>query len=239
MREPWSQLVSEVLYFVRAGEQAGDDARIATRIAAQRENLLSRLDVLSPGASLARVASSHLAPSAVEHWARRLCRLLVVSVDRLLFTDSLTADWRALAETHNLSRTPLLTANANAAARANASALQARHALALTQYNRLSRAFYDVLSSGRHLPMDAPSRCDGPIVVPAVSTPPPPPASPPSPPFVCVPTNQSGCRRDAGCCAHVEPTDAASRARIKRIGNVYCEPRGRGRPLVCEPSASR
>ena len=233
LRDPYEQVVSELLYFGgHRPASAAQRQRVVTDLA---ENLLCRLNIL--GKAGWREATPHVGTAALLQWGRSSCRAIARSTDQLLFTHTLADDWARLQRKHNLS-----SSSTSSRAAANlSSSLALQHvgksgngsvsaALLdelrndLVYRNRLSRVVFDLLAHHRELtPLQ---RCEAALksALPQVLQPPPPPPLPPSPPWVCVPTNASGCKHDEDCCAFVEQG-----AR----GGIFCERQRSGRS-VCE-----
>ncbi len=211
LRDPFEQIISELLYFKEGAARTA--LQRSGAIAAMAENLLCRLNLL--GRQGWRESTPRLGSAAIAGWARAQCRSIVSALDSILFTDTLASDWRKLQRKHNLSAAPLPQAGRT---NSSISATWLReHRDELAYVNRLSRATYDLLATRRHLPLAERCEADDEAVqrlVPHVTRPPPPPPPPPGAPWVCVPTNATGCRRDEDCCTF---------AKLGDKGKVFCE----------------
>ena len=226
LREPYEQIVSEMLYFSpphRGPPSVAQGRELAVGLA---ENTLVKLSLV--GKQGWREATPRLDTDTLVEWARGHCRALARALDVVLFTESLADDWSALVAKHNLSGASSVQ-QAGRGSNASASATLLRELRPqLAYHNRLSRLVYELLHSHRQLALA--QRCEADTAeevgarVPSVTQPPPPPPPPPSPPWACVPTNASGCRRDDDCCEFVERGEVA---------RVFCERRARGRGLEC------
>jgi hypothetical protein len=161
LRDPFEQILSELLYFKPVPED--DHAAINAGIVARPENMLARLALIGPPHW--RDGANRLEPPALLAVARQMCRQ-ISSLDVVLFTPTLETDWHAVQRAYNLSAHPIRHDNRRRAITGvrTLSSLVEEHLPNLTRYHRLSRATYDLVAAHRDLPLHA--RCEAQAAAP-------------------------------------------------------------------------